>query len=294
MKINYPVYEVELARLAELGFPKEKKNLKLLAKSGGNLEAVIDFLIAKNTFGEKCREVKMAMKVERKLLKECKKKEKFSAKAFKHARKNEKKFEKRKPRVTLPDVPLLQLEGKSSTWPTSIDSVFLDGNNMLYVASAIRKLALVEKDSAEAALVFLAKKFHQVLKVKVTVMFDDSRTTLEEGSFFVLRARPNFPTSDDALVEISKTLEDKKKALFISSDRELLHRLESNGVLLCKPKEWMKFAASRIREADPNAFLGVPDDMEAVIDRLVKMMYHPNPITSTQEMEVELQNKLTL
>jgi len=48
------------------------------------------------------------------------------------------------------------------SWPTDIQTLYLDGNNMLFVMAALRSLVLKKKNlrSAEKLLVALAKKIY--------------------------------------------------------------------------------------------------------------------------------------
>ena len=58
----------------------------------------------------------------------------------------------------------------------------------------------------------------------------------------VCSARPEYPTSDDALIDWSKKFsdEEKKETAVFTSDRALTLILQENGVQVFKSKAWFK------------------------------------------------------
>jgi len=140
----------------------------------------------------------------------------------------------------------------TSSFPSSdaLPPVYLDGNNMLFVCSALRALVLKRKMRlAEQLLVLFAKQFAaKVNAAKCALIYDETPINEVSESFVVCSARPKYQTSDDALVEWAKANSQANAAvgIFVSSDRELLSRLTSLGATVVKPKDWFKFAAEKI------------------------------------------------
>jgi len=184
----------------------------------------------------------------------------------------------------------LVLAGKDS-WPREGNNLYLDGNNMLFVLAPIRKIVLQGRgyQAACSILTEMARQFADKMKLeKCTVVFDtgnhtnvqisdpSSSTMTSPGpSFEVIIARPSFPTSDDALVayataratsasedrlnnnnansNVGGVVESKVPCgLFVTSDRELIHRLKECSATVCRPKEWFQFAARVLTQGIPD------------------------------------------
>jgi len=264
--------------------------LKLLTKTGGDLNAVAEYLSAKEALREatkRTKSIQKAVEKEEKATRKLEKKEaKFAKKLSKHERKEhkEKRDHKRKKEDNHPKIEVLELDGKESLPPT-VNHIILDGNNMLYVANAIRKYCLKRKSLAEAILSSFAKKYKEISGFKVTIIFDECDKTFDENGFAVFRARPGFPTADDALVKFAESVEDKKSVLFVTSDRELLLRLKGCNVLVSKPKNWMTFASKRIQEIEGREDLSLETYLEGLIRE-----NHPEMITSPAPQYEEKKN----
>jgi len=306
---NYSILQEQSKKLAELGFVNYKKNLKLLTRSRGNLQVVINFLEAKKKLKEAsfkrkfhsfqisslCSPIvkdakiehnqvvyerslcdpssievlipnvpedpkienKHAERLRRKTERALKKEQKYllktqfkeEKKQFKFQKRSEKKFEKKsekkhekKPKEDK-SVSVNQ-EQLVLSWP-SVDQVFLDGNNMLYVTGPIRSLVLGRScGKAEEALTKIARAFGEVMGVKCTLIFDDTATSIVEEGFVVCSARPGFTTSDDALVHFQVNgTSSAGSSLYVTSDRGLDERLQAAGGLIYKPKQWFYLAA---------------------------------------------------
>jgi len=301
---NPALFQAEMNQLVLLGFPNEKKVLKLLYRTGGNVQVVASFLEAKKLMKESSMSTKCAkklVKMEKKAKKLSKKGLKYSEKSSKCDEKLAKKMEKKLEKMNKKhggekhgklSVDVSELTDQS-TWPASVNHVFLDGNNMMYVANAMRKFAIKKKSMAEAILTSFARRFKEVANIKLTIIFDDASKTIEENRFCVFRARPAFATSDDALVQLAGALDDKKSAMFVTSDRELLQRLDEKGVILVKPKNWMAYAAERIREVTPTQFEGVENGLEAFLSHWIITYHSDETGTSNPEMAAIL-SKMTL
>jgi hypothetical protein len=277
-----------LTELESLGFLRLKQNLRLLKKTNGDLDVVREYLVAK----KKLHEVKQQSKKEGR---ECRRKEKFEKKREvklfwkcgqrhkeekiakkewkksicgkkKHGCKSEeatadavmKREEEEGGReraaydanVMAKTLPILNL------WPTQVTRLYLDGNNMLYVAAPLRSKAIHRREmaSAEIALSSFAFEFTKLLPtaVNTTMVFDSASGPVTRSyggdNFQILSAKPAFDTSDDALVHWAKeNAEAHVLSMVVTSDRGLQKRLaELPGVVLVKPKVWMEFAASML------------------------------------------------
>lgn len=240
----------QLQALNDMGFTKTKQNTKLLLRTGGNFEVVLNFLISKKELKEVFLKDRMAFKQQKKLAK-------LERKA--HSKDHKERKEKGSKRGNLdrgfkkeklkPDRRShKQTEAPHIPFPTSenLPLVYLDGNNMLFVCSFLRSLVLKRQIRlAEQLLVTLARNFALKLNMaKCVVIFDDTDKHEESDSFVVCSARPRVSTSDDALVEWAETSVQARTpvGIFVTSDRELRFRLTNSGATLVKPKEWFKAA----------------------------------------------------
>jgi len=302
-------YQKELEELHSLGFYNKNKNAKLLYCTKGDVEIVKNFLKAKDALQMKQKQVKAELKVSKKprkvekkdklLVKEEKKELKRKAKEMRKAKKscgvdpseNSNSVTEhaiQSPPQTPPFVAPERFHSlNSNSWPTGVAHLYLDGNNMLFVVAPIRSLVLKRKGKvAEAALEALARKFASALNLEhCTLIFDDTRrTSSQDKSFTVCSARPAYRTSDDALVQIAQQTE--VPSLYVTSDRELLQRLEATGnhVVLCKPKEWFLFVAKTLNGSD----IGVEH-----LDEWVAQWMKTN-VEEEMDLAPELQTKLNL
>jgi len=97
------------------------------------------------------------------------------------------------------------------------------------------------------------------------LVYDDTKHTYTEEKkfanqdnllFYVKSARPQFSTSDDALVDWAATV-DKEKSLFVTSDRGLRERLSNLGCNeLMKTKNWFELVKKTIGEKEYDAIVG--------------------------------------
>jgi len=117
-------------------------------------------------------------------------------------------------------------------WSNSIKTVYLDGNNMLYTENIIRKVQLKSPHNAEKILAMLSGKFGFRANLNsLTLVYDYTsnifKKNVEGLELNVCSARPDFKTSDDALVVCSewKSAHDLLSTLFVTSDRGLKIRL---------------------------------------------------------------------
>jgi len=137
----------------------------------------------------------------------------------------------------------------SGVWPQQATSVYLDGNNMMFVLSSLRTLILKRKNmkSAEAALEKIALKFCEVMNFTGELMFDETNRLSSFSNLSTTSARPAHPSTDDAFVAFAQKLTNA--TVFVTSDRELMRRLKEAGkekVIICKPKSWFQFVANTL------------------------------------------------
>lgn len=257
-------------KLEEMGFARYEKNLKLLLKTGGDFEAVLNFLEAKTNLRNSIKKEKVNYSAQKDLKKkekrekkdkEEKKKEKREKKEFRKKEKGAKKEKKLKEHREKKDRKLATLDSNvallhlpsAEAWPADVSHLFLDGNNMLYVCAPIRNMVLHGKfRQAEETLRDFAKEVASLLKVPhCTLVFDQLHSALVEGgNFVVCGARPKYSTSDDFLVEWSEQVVPAS-GVFVTSDVELIGRLAKNGARICKPKEWFQFGATLMKKVIP-------------------------------------------
>jgi hypothetical protein len=154
-----------------------------------------------------------------------------------------------------------------------LKTLILDGNNMLFADDDIRKLALKGKRrEAEKLLVHLALEYAKAANIdELTVIYDVTKLSFDwsklsssdelvkEGivnetnkhiKLRVSSANPHFTNSDDALVAMAGELskDELTRKLFITSDRELMKRLDDVGSQVMKTGVWFKIARAKLGE----------------------------------------------
>jgi hypothetical protein len=204
----------------------------------------------------------------------------------------------KKDAVTKADYPVFTFTEYTS-WPAQLTSVFLDGNNMLYVTGAIRRAALVRREVhlAENMLTELAVKFTEAVGSalsKCVLIYDNpnsQRKSQGTGLVEVRSARPTFSTSDDQLVAWAKTLKQDgvvskpENALFVTSDRGLSQRLHAEGVTIMKPKEWFTFVASVLKDKQSGNVVTEHKDVKnsgtTVVDKTTLLLSAATTVNTT-------------
>jgi len=206
-KLNYTAQNQVLV---DAGFTDTKKNLKYLKKFDGNAEKVILVIMEKDEKHKARKEAKL----------------KDPSKTKEPKDKKEKPVEN--PKKTYESVP------------ENIQTIYLDGNNMLFVDDNIRKMMLSrKKKDAEKVLASLAMKFSSIAqRVEIILVFDNTNQVSEEKiicndgksfKFVVCSASPKYQSSDDALVDWAGLNPNVKNALFVTSDKGLRLRLREKG-----------------------------------------------------------------
>ena len=229
-EINKLGYSSQNEILISKGFTNLKLNLKVLLKCKGVLEKSL------NLVNKRCeiRELKKLFKVDES--------HKLNAKKV-HDQELRKK---------------LKEEIKSSLIreiDQSAKTIYLDGNNLLFLNPIIRKLCLQQKRiKAENAIEELAIEFSMTFGIHhLVLIFDKTNNpkTLEIGSlkFTVCSAIPNFNTSDDALVNLISGLSSHDDILIITSDLDLQIRLKEKGVkMIMKSGCWFKIMKEKLEK----------------------------------------------
>jgi len=140
---------------------------------------------------------------------------------------------------------------KDSPWPEQFTRIFVDGNNLMFLTSGLRKLTLQKKfREIENVLASITEHFSEHTKITAILMFDgtpsNSQKTLQNGSTMtVTSARPQFPTTDKALIHWAKNNPSEvASSVVVTSDRALSGELKVAGMASVKPAEWLKFVAS--------------------------------------------------
>jgi hypothetical protein len=145
-----------------------------------------------------------------------------------------------------------------------IKTIYLDGNNMLFVDNTLRSLCLKNKiKSACEKLAKLSGSYSlNVLKINTKLIFDREKQEYDQESegvkFMVRSANPSYETSDDALVDWAGGLSasDLADSLFVTSDRGLQIRLLQKGnTKLMKSKFWLQSLKQGLGEDKFNQIL---------------------------------------
>lgn len=146
-------------------------------------------------------------------------------------------------------------------------NIYLDGNNMLMIDSTLRGLCIKKnfKVACEKTAE-LSFTYAKLSKQNIILIFDTEKNCYEKDSdgvkFKVCSARPNFETSDDALVDWvgGFSASDLADSLFVTSDRELLTRLIKKGATnVMKSGTWWKIMKETIGDELYNSMVSKKD-----------------------------------
>jgi hypothetical protein len=134
-------------------------------------------------------------------------------------------------------------------WPKGAYSVlYIDGNNMMFLTEVLRNNTLGRRRKRSEMIIYSAVEEFAKMNYfdLVVVIFDNTKQVfervLESGTkFAVMSARPQYETSDDALVVFNeKQSEDvRKRSLVVTSDRGLTIRLTDLSVHVTKCKNFL-------------------------------------------------------
>ncbi len=150
-------------------------------------------------------------------------------------------------------------------WNDDFLMFYLDGNNMLYddAHGGFRNLDFkkLENDISTLAMDFALKKKLNLL----TIYFDFTKniwTKKVEGlEFNVCSARPDFRTSDDALVDMVGRLSAStlNSVVVVTQDKVLKMRLREKGIThLMRPRKFIEIAKAEIGEDKVDKLLPEP------------------------------------
>jgi len=133
-------------------------------------------------------------------------------------------------------------------WPSQFQLIFIDGNNLMFLSSGLRKLTLQKRfRETERAITAIVESFAKIIKITAILMFDETSTYMTKnfpnGSVLkVTSARPASPTTDQALIGWGKSNPSGVgNTIAVTSDRALTGELKTIGMSVCKPSSWFKF-----------------------------------------------------
>jgi len=111
-------------------------------------------------------------------------------------------------------------------WPSNIQQVYLDGNNMMFVVDSLRRLCLNRAGKkTERAIAQIAAAWNEQMHIpNVELIFDSTRQLDQIGSIKVSSAQPAYKTTDDMLIEIARQTDNQEKnkhTIVVTSDRGL-------------------------------------------------------------------------
>jgi len=163
------------------------------------------------------------------------------------------------------------LDLTKESWPNR-KRLYVDGNNMLYLTSSLRNATLRgNKVKAEHALEEATNAFVVGMAGTIShgiLIFDHTSThsvrtypDLNGVDLIICSARPDFPTSDDALIQWCK--DDSNigiDSVFVTSDRALAIQLKELGGIIVKPRQFLVLA---------QAISGDKQEFEAWIEHLL-------------------------
>ncbi len=142
---------------------------------------------------------------------------------------------------------------------SEINQMYLDGNNMLFVDEKLRKLCLSRRKSVSEKLIAnLAIELGKKLGLEeIILIFDNSKniykTTIDSLNLCVVSAKPDYETSDDALVNWMEKKESFENILIVTSDIGLQSRLKDKGVKhIIKSGNWFKLVKENIGQENYN------------------------------------------
>lgn len=145
---------------------------------------------------------------------------------------------------------------------SEVRTIYLDGNNMLYIEKEMRDYAISGRNRvhAERMLANLVLSYCQTStdEINFKLMFDaTSFHGYTDTHFEIICARKmGFSIADDALVHISEVNPDiRDTTLFVTSDKELIERLKSLGSFVMKPKDFLRKTKEIIGESEYEAIL---------------------------------------
>lgn len=138
------------------------------------------------------------------------------------------------------------------SWPKGITHLIMDGNNLLFVTSFLRRLvASKQLAKAEAVLALLTSAAaHRLGLSHARLIFDICTNSFskpiagKETAFLVQGASPDYATADDMIVKwASDHRAEISSSVFVTSDNGLTKRLRTLDptALVVRPREFLVF-----------------------------------------------------
>jgi len=246
-------YEFQNQRLMNLGFTCLSRNRKYLREHAGNLDEVYLHLAAK--FGsEGTRQYRKKHRSQKREENNENEKNERNPHRRIHRRKSDAGLQSVLDNA-LPEPEYIEYK----KLPENITRLYLDGNNMLFVKSKLRKLMLNQQNKeAEGKLADIVYRFTQEIgHIDLIIVFENSgwcvlKKTDEQNedskTFTVISASPRYKSTDEALVDLaSKQGGNVKNCMFVTSNRKLHHELREVGAThIMRSRDWFKLAKSTL------------------------------------------------
>ncbi|CAF1137373.1 unnamed protein product, partial [Didymodactylos carnosus] len=109
-------------------------------------------------------------------------------------------------------------------WPSNIDQVYLDGNNMMFVIDSLRRLCLNRQGKkTENIIGQIASAWNEKLQIPhVNLIYDSTNQVETIGTVNIQSARPKYKTTDDMLIDLAKQNHGKNEhTIVVTADRAL-------------------------------------------------------------------------
>jgi len=142
-------------------------------------------------------------------------------------------------------------------WPENITHLFVDGNNLFYLTAGLRMLSIQRsRRETERVLAEITETFISTQNLETVLIFDNSslktkKTLPNQSTFEVTSAKPNFGTSDEALVHWAKNNPNiAPRTLFITSDKALGGELALTGAKVARSGVWMGYVKRTLTGED--------------------------------------------
>ncbi|CAF1501804.1 unnamed protein product, partial [Didymodactylos carnosus] len=126
-------------------------------------------------------------------------------------------------------------------WPSNIEQVYLDGNNMMFVIDSLRRLCLNRHGKkTEQIIGQIASAWNEKLQIPhVNLIYDSTKQVETIGTVNIQSAQPKYKTTDDMLVDLAKQNHGKNEhTIVVTADRALAAQLKNEGCQLVKPYHW--------------------------------------------------------
>lgn len=268
---KFAEWEQKLLTLSEMGFYRCRHNLQILKAQEGNLQKTIEVLRTRQGQQEERLKRRELKKLERGL------KRKYSGDGHGKRRGVAKRCKKERPELSAADQSSDQasqdflalanqafIQLPDGSLPGNFKSLFVDGNNMLYLTNRLRAFTLQRKvNISQKILASVTRLFSTLYHFNTELVFDSLNSAsgfsaepehLENGSSLCISsAHPEYPTSDAKFLAWARANPELAPfALVVTSDRALAGELHTLGVSVVKPGVWLAYLAKAASGADAN------------------------------------------